>query len=163
MLILRGVKDDYNQWAEMGNEGWAWNDVLPLFKKVNYLYLLCHVIIENQLFFSPRLSTLWRVLMLIPRHMALKALSIRPYTLSPLLARVYWSLMSIKASLTNQICLSRAKAPVSGTLYELSIKASEPLGDYLTLPLIFTPLLTHRNLSAPTLCITNRRLIWIFC
>ncbi|KAF8313587.1 alcohol oxidase [Clavulina sp. PMI_390] len=32
-LMVRGTKHDYDQWAEMGNEGWAWNDVLPLFKK----------------------------------------------------------------------------------------------------------------------------------
>ncbi|KAF8317354.1 hypothetical protein DL93DRAFT_2076960, partial [Clavulina sp. PMI_390] len=33
-LMIRGPKADYDQWAEWGNEGWAWKDVLPLFKKV---------------------------------------------------------------------------------------------------------------------------------
>jgi choline dehydrogenase-like flavoprotein len=41
-LMIRGSKADYDNWAAMGNEGWSWNDVLPLFKKVckNYSVLL---------------------------------------------------------------------------------------------------------------------------
>ena len=31
---MRGQKEDYDYWASLGNEGWSWNDVLPLFKKV---------------------------------------------------------------------------------------------------------------------------------
>lgn len=33
MLYLRGHKEDYNQWANLGLEGWDWNSVLPYFKK----------------------------------------------------------------------------------------------------------------------------------
>ena len=33
-LMIRGTKDDYNHWAALGNPGWGWDDVLPLFKKV---------------------------------------------------------------------------------------------------------------------------------
>ena len=33
MLYVRGNKRDYNQWAKMGNKGWSWRDVLPLFIK----------------------------------------------------------------------------------------------------------------------------------
>ena len=33
MLYVRGHKDDYNDWAELGCEGWAYEDVLPYFKR----------------------------------------------------------------------------------------------------------------------------------
>ncbi|MEM6398347.1 MAG: GMC family oxidoreductase N-terminal domain-containing protein [Bacteroidota bacterium] len=33
MAYVRGNRADYNDWAEAGNEGWSYNDVLPLFKK----------------------------------------------------------------------------------------------------------------------------------
>ncbi|MEZ5750487.1 MAG: GMC family oxidoreductase N-terminal domain-containing protein [Paracoccaceae bacterium] len=33
MLYLRGQAADYDQWRQMGNSGWGWDDVLPLFKK----------------------------------------------------------------------------------------------------------------------------------
>lgn len=32
MIYMRGQAADYDHWAEQGNDGWAWNDVLPLFK-----------------------------------------------------------------------------------------------------------------------------------
>lgn len=35
--MLRGTKVDYDNWANLGNVGWSWNDVLPLFKKVRIL------------------------------------------------------------------------------------------------------------------------------
>jgi choline dehydrogenase len=34
MIYMRGQKQDYDYWASLGNAGWSWNDVLPLFKKV---------------------------------------------------------------------------------------------------------------------------------
>ena len=34
MIYMRGQKEDYDHWASLGNEGWAWSEVLPLFKKV---------------------------------------------------------------------------------------------------------------------------------
>ena len=34
MIYMRGQKEDYDHWASLGNEGWSWDDVLPLFKKV---------------------------------------------------------------------------------------------------------------------------------
>ncbi|MFA7438381.1 GMC family oxidoreductase [Castellaniella sp.] len=34
MLYLRGQAADYDGWAALGNDGWAWNDVLPLFTAV---------------------------------------------------------------------------------------------------------------------------------
>lgn len=37
-LMLRGTKVDYDNWANLGNVGWSWNDVLPLFKKVRVVY-----------------------------------------------------------------------------------------------------------------------------
>ncbi|GAB4263054.1 MAG: GMC family oxidoreductase N-terminal domain-containing protein [Pararhodobacter sp.] len=33
MLYLRGQAADYDQWRQMGNTGWGWDDVLPFFKK----------------------------------------------------------------------------------------------------------------------------------
>ena len=33
MIYMRGQAGDYDRWAEQGNTGWAWNDVLPLFKR----------------------------------------------------------------------------------------------------------------------------------
>ncbi len=32
LLYVRGQAQDYDRWAQMGNRGWAWDDVLPLFK-----------------------------------------------------------------------------------------------------------------------------------
>jgi len=34
MIYMRGQKSDYDYWASLGNAGWSWNDVLPLFRKV---------------------------------------------------------------------------------------------------------------------------------
>ena len=34
MIYMRGQKEDYDYWASLGNAGWSWNEVLPLFKKV---------------------------------------------------------------------------------------------------------------------------------
>ncbi len=33
MIYMRGQARDYDQWAQMGNRGWSWDDVLPYFKK----------------------------------------------------------------------------------------------------------------------------------
>ena len=33
MLYLRGQKEDYDNWANQGNYGWSWKEVLPYFKK----------------------------------------------------------------------------------------------------------------------------------
>jgi len=32
MIYMRGQSADYDGWAALGNKGWGWNDVLPLFK-----------------------------------------------------------------------------------------------------------------------------------
>lgn len=34
MLFVIGNENDYNEWAQMGNTGWNWNEVLPYFKKI---------------------------------------------------------------------------------------------------------------------------------
>ncbi|MDC3086963.1 GMC family oxidoreductase N-terminal domain-containing protein [Paracoccaceae bacterium] len=33
MIYIRGQKEDYDSWANEGNSGWSWNEVLPFFKK----------------------------------------------------------------------------------------------------------------------------------
>jgi choline dehydrogenase len=32
MIHMRGQKEDWDHWASLGNKGWAWDDVLPLFR-----------------------------------------------------------------------------------------------------------------------------------
>lgn len=32
-VYIRGHRKDYDDWAALGNEGWGWDDVLPVFKK----------------------------------------------------------------------------------------------------------------------------------
>lgn len=34
MIALRGMPDDYEDWAQSGAQGWAWADVLPFFRKL---------------------------------------------------------------------------------------------------------------------------------
>lgn len=33
MIYMRGQKSDYDHWAQLGNRGWSWEDVLPVFKR----------------------------------------------------------------------------------------------------------------------------------
>jgi len=34
MIYMRGQRSDYDHWAALGNHGWSWDEVLPLFKRV---------------------------------------------------------------------------------------------------------------------------------
>ena len=34
LIAIRGQPEDYDQWARLGNPGWAWSDVLPYFVKL---------------------------------------------------------------------------------------------------------------------------------
>ena len=34
LLYVRGQSEDFDRWRELGNIGWAWEDVLPYFKKL---------------------------------------------------------------------------------------------------------------------------------
>jgi choline dehydrogenase-like flavoprotein len=36
MIYIRGHHDDYDHWAEEGNSGWSWRDVLPYFKRAEH-------------------------------------------------------------------------------------------------------------------------------
>ena len=36
LVYLRGHQNDFNNWAQEGNSGWSYDDVLPLFKKTEY-------------------------------------------------------------------------------------------------------------------------------
>jgi choline dehydrogenase len=33
MIYMRGQRHDYDHWAQLGNRGWGWDDVLPVFKQ----------------------------------------------------------------------------------------------------------------------------------
>jgi choline dehydrogenase-like flavoprotein len=33
MIYIRGTPKDYDEWRDMGNPGWGWDDVLPVFKR----------------------------------------------------------------------------------------------------------------------------------
>src|SRR3954464_9092926 len=34
MIYMRGQKEDWDHWAALGNRGWSWDDVLPVFKSL---------------------------------------------------------------------------------------------------------------------------------
>ncbi|QTX05380.1 GMC family oxidoreductase [Agromyces archimandritae] len=34
MIWVRGAREDYDHWASLGNDGWAWDDVLPVFRDI---------------------------------------------------------------------------------------------------------------------------------
>jgi choline dehydrogenase len=34
MIHMRGQKEDYDYWASLGNPGWAWDDILPIFRSL---------------------------------------------------------------------------------------------------------------------------------
>jgi choline dehydrogenase len=34
MIYMRGQKEDWDHWASLGNRGWSWDEVLPLFKSL---------------------------------------------------------------------------------------------------------------------------------
>src|SRR5438045_3393218 len=33
LIYIRGQPEDFDHWAQLGNRGWSWDDVLPYFKK----------------------------------------------------------------------------------------------------------------------------------
>lgn len=36
MIYMRGQRSDYDHWAQLGNPGWSWDDVLPVFKQFEH-------------------------------------------------------------------------------------------------------------------------------
>jgi len=37
MIYVRGQPEDFDHWAQLGNRGWSWDDVLPFFKRAEKL------------------------------------------------------------------------------------------------------------------------------
>lgn len=37
MFYVRGNKDDYNEWRNLGNEGWSYDEILPYFSKFEHI------------------------------------------------------------------------------------------------------------------------------
>src|SRR3982751_4870118 len=33
LIYIRGQPEDYDHWAQLGNRGWSWDDILPYFKR----------------------------------------------------------------------------------------------------------------------------------
>jgi len=33
LIYIRGQPEDFNHWAQLGNRGWSWDEVLPFFKR----------------------------------------------------------------------------------------------------------------------------------
>jgi len=33
MIYMRGQRSDYDHWSQLGNRGWSWDEVLPIFKR----------------------------------------------------------------------------------------------------------------------------------
>ena len=36
MLYIRGAREDYDEWRDLGCEGWGWSDVLPVFRDLEH-------------------------------------------------------------------------------------------------------------------------------
>lgn len=37
LMYVRGSRKDYDSWEDMGNKGWGWDDLVPYFRKHQYL------------------------------------------------------------------------------------------------------------------------------
>ena len=48
MVYVRGNSGDYDQWAQLGNSGWSYDDVLPYFKRAEATPRPCWAAVRRQ-------------------------------------------------------------------------------------------------------------------
>ena len=72
MLYVRGQAADYNSWAQRGNKGWSYNDVLPYFRKSEH----CEAVANGNSNFNPQIRGVGGPLNVAPMRNRYEALDL---------------------------------------------------------------------------------------
>lgn len=51
-IFIRGQREDFDHWRDLGNEGWGYDDLLPYFKKLERFELLANIKTAKQIMFK---------------------------------------------------------------------------------------------------------------